>query len=911
MGKFRRGRNIHRVAVAVSGALFASAGVAAETAEPDALQEVVVTATRRNDVANKVPITMSAVTQEALDQEGIKTAADLTRIVPSLNTVANPGGGQQTFSIRGIVGSTGAATTSVYLDDVNLTKRANGGVAQNNGVLTPILYDLARVEVLKGPQGTLFGGSSEGGTIRFITPTPSLTDYSGTARAEFSTMGSRGARSFETGGAVGGPIIPDKLAFRVSAIKQEYGGWIDEYSAYTGDLIKKNVNTNIDWAGHAALLWQISDNTSALVSAYHVENKYEGGPGTTTAIYVGGARAPAGQTFTTQGRCITNNTRTAPLAQPNGAPAAAFIPTNVACTSAAAVPGTVYFRPGVTYGPFPQGQDVALATGIQYIEPATAQSDILSATLNFDLELMNVKLISSYLRDKGHSDTTGGEEFSSTTTGAGQFTTLDPAHRGFPLFAPFYAATGAGNTGLFDGTNKRNGMEEEVRFASAGGNRFNWVAGVYFSNATTEIGYNYLSSVANDDLVMQELYGPTFAGPAGNTSASAARYGVVNNAGYQAQLAASIQDREIAAYTEWNVWLIPDRLKAIVGARISGVELNYYQINYGQLSDRLPSSIGSVTQGHNSDSPLTPKYGLEYQLNDQSMIYATAARGFRAGGVNAQISQTICQTALSQIGITATDVPAAYKPDTVWSYELGGKFRLFDKLQLNLAAYRINWNDIQATTTLSCGQGFTSNGRRAESKGAEAQLVFQPLHQLSFYLNTGYTDAFYVDAVTGPPPTLPGVSPLPSFNAGDRFNIPPFQASTGGEFDLPFGSRSNSYLRIDYTYQNAYSSGATFGSSGYGSNYFAGHSPSQDQVNLRAGARLASGLDVNVFVFNLLDREKLLVAPLSPGGGGLSDGRGSCSPSSVNCSVYLSYNPFVGQLHQAPRRFGVQFNYKF
>ena len=907
MGNCHGGRGIHRIAVAVCGALCASVGVAAETAAPDALQEIVVTATRREDVVNRVPITISAVTQESLDQQGIKTAADLARIVPSLNTVANPGGGQQTFSIRGIVGSTGAATTSVYLDDVNLTKRANGGVAQNNGVLTPILYDLARVEVLKGPQGTLFGGSSEGGTVRFITPTPSLTDFSGMGRGEYSTMGSRSAPSYEAGGALGGPIIQDKLAFRVSAIKQEYGGWIDQYSAYTGALIKKNSNTSIDWAGRAALLWKVTDNVSAQLSAYHVENKAEGGPGSSTAIYVNGALAPAGQTFTTQGRCITNNTRTAPLAQANGAPAASFIPTNVACTSAAAVPGTVYFRPGATYGPFPQGQDISLATSIQSIFPATARSDIVSATLNFDLEGMNVKLISSYLGDKGHSDTAGGEEFSSTTTGAGQFTTVDTAHRGFPLFAPFYNATGSGNSGLFDANNKRNGVEEEARFASTGEGRFSWVAGVYFSNATTQVGYNFLSSVANDDLVMQQLYGPTFAGPAGNTSASTARYGLANTGGFQAQLAANIQDREIAAYTEWNIWLIPDRLRAIVGARYSGVELNYYQINYGEFSGRLASSLGSVTQGHSTDSPFTPKYGLEYQIDDRNMVYATAARGFRAGGVNAQISQTICETALNQIGITATDVPPAYRPDTVWSYELGGKFRLLDKLQLNLSAYRINWNGIQATTTLSCGQGFTSNGGRAESKGAEAQLVFQPLRQLSFYLNAGYTDAFYVDPVKGPVPTLPGVSPTPSFNAGDKFNIPPFQASTGGELDLPFGSRVNSYLRLDYTYQNAYDSGATFGSSGYGSNYFTGHSPSQDQVNLRVGARWDSGLDLNVFVFNLFDREKQLNAPLT----GFSDGRGSCSATSVNCSSYISYNPFVTQLFQAPRRFGVQLNYKF
>ena len=128
----------------------------------------------------------------------------------------------------------------------------------------------------------------------------------------------------------------------------------------------------------------------------------------------------------------------------------------------------------------------------------------------------------------------------------------------------------SGNTGLFDATNKRNGVEEEVRFASVGGTASTGSRASISPTPTTEVGYNYLSSVANDDLVMQELYGPTFAGPAGNTSASAARYGVVNNAGFQAQLAASIQDREIAAYTEWNVWLIPDRLKAIWARRYLG-----------------------------------------------------------------------------------------------------------------------------------------------------------------------------------------------------------------------------------------------------------------------------------------------------------------------------------------------------
>ena len=80
-------------------------------------------------------------------------------------------------------------------------------------------------------------------------------------------------------------------------------------------------------------------------------------------------------------------------------------------------------------------------------------------------------------------------------------------------------------------------------------------------------------------------------------------------------------------------------------------------------------------------------------------------------------SQTICQTALDNLGITAADIPPAFGPDTVKSYELGGKFRLFNRLQVNLAAFRIDWDDVQVTTTLTCGQGFTANGGRGAQPG--------------------------------------------------------------------------------------------------------------------------------------------------------------------------------------------------
>jgi outer membrane receptor protein involved in Fe transport len=167
----------------------AAASAANAQASNDALLlgDVVVTATRQADTVNRVPLSISAVTQRALDQQGIKNVSDLQRSVPAL-TVTGVTAGVATFSIRGIVSAGGATTptTGVYIDDVPLQKRSTQGVVQNNGTPSPPLFDLERIEVLRGPQGTLFGGSSMGGTIRFIQPQPSLTRWSANVRLEAS-----------------------------------------------------------------------------------------------------------------------------------------------------------------------------------------------------------------------------------------------------------------------------------------------------------------------------------------------------------------------------------------------------------------------------------------------------------------------------------------------------------------------------------------------------------------------------------------------------------------------------------------------------------------------------------------------------------------------------------------------------
>src|SRR5580692_2463576 len=163
-------------------ATFAGAAeqTAAEAASAPALEEITVTATRREESISRVPISITAMNQEMLDQKGIKDFADVARYTPG---VAFDTSQTNQISIRGISSSGGSGTTGIYIDDVPIQVRALGF---NSDDALVKLFDLDRVEVLRGPQGTLFGAGSEGGTVRYITTQPSLTKSSINAKVETS-----------------------------------------------------------------------------------------------------------------------------------------------------------------------------------------------------------------------------------------------------------------------------------------------------------------------------------------------------------------------------------------------------------------------------------------------------------------------------------------------------------------------------------------------------------------------------------------------------------------------------------------------------------------------------------------------------------------------------------------------------
>lgn len=188
-------------------------GEKAENNESAKIEEITVTATRREASADTIPVSITAYSQATMDEQGIKNIEDLSKYTPGLSFAPSKAGYINNIALRGVLSDVGASTTGIYIDDTPLQVRSKGVVTES---AFPQIFDLERVEILKGPQGTLFGTGSMGGTVRFITPEPSLDHFSGYARAEGGVIKGSDS-SYEVGAALGGPLIQNALGFRASA----------------------------------------------------------------------------------------------------------------------------------------------------------------------------------------------------------------------------------------------------------------------------------------------------------------------------------------------------------------------------------------------------------------------------------------------------------------------------------------------------------------------------------------------------------------------------------------------------------------------------------------------------------------------------------------------------------------------
>lgn len=241
----------------------------ASTGSRMVLEEVVVTATRQERSLKNVPLSIVATDQQSLDKQGVRSADDLMRLTPSVTfgqVGQFYGTGQTQISIRGLQSTSGVPTTGVYIDDTPIQSRT--GISPSLTNAYPKIFDLDRVEVLRGPQGTLFGTGSMGGAVRFITPDPVYVAPEFYARSEVNST-QHGGTGYEMGLAGGAPIIEDALGFRASVWHQKEGGYIDRLDRASKEVTERDINSEESNVGRIALGWQATDNLTITPSVLY------------------------------------------------------------------------------------------------------------------------------------------------------------------------------------------------------------------------------------------------------------------------------------------------------------------------------------------------------------------------------------------------------------------------------------------------------------------------------------------------------------------------------------------------------------------------------------------------------------------------------------------------------------------
>lgn len=553
---------------------------------------------------------------------------------------------------------------------------------------------------------------------------------------EGSTL-SHGSSGYEFAAAAGGPIVTDKLGVRLSGLIRHNPGYVDLVNYRNGAVFHQDADQGDDLGLHLSALYKASDRLSLNYSSYYAKNETDGGAGNPTKPL------PAGFTITTPVTC-TNRVRPPTLV-------GSFTPAAVPCPAGGQTTPTVFVRPAATYGfGYLDGYNsLAPNDGSGKLQPNKTVTFTNSFSLQYDFDAVSVKSITSYIYDK-------------TSSGAGalaviannQGTSLYPASvRGFHLFSGTTA-----EYAQISAYNKRHGIQEEIRISSLNEDAaLTWVAGAYFSEAKTNILYTICCS---EEATYQAFWGIS----------QATRYGFPD-APLLSTLDAEFTDKEAAAFAEASYKVTP-RLKLTGGLRYSKVGLDFTQLFYGIIPSRPITDPYSLSRGTIDESPLTPKLAAQFQLAPDQMVYAIAAKGFRAGGVNTAINPTLCTPGLAILGLTINDIPQTYDSDSVISYELGGKFRLLDgRLQVNVAAYQIDWTDIQVTVVpQGCGQGWAQNGGKAVSKGVDVEIQYRPIQPLMLSLTAGSGVAKYTEDVIVSKAGAATTAKL--FNAGDRIDVP-------------------------------------------------------------------------------------------------------------------------------------------
>ncbi len=713
----------------------------ADTAPVD---QIIVTAQRRSETIQNVPMTLQALTGATLSEYNITNFNDILKYTPNV-TFASNGPAQGAIFMRGLsTGFAGGQSTgtiapfpnvAIYLDDQSMQFPA-----RNADVY---LADMERVEVLEGPQGTLFGGGAEAGVVRYITNKPKLDKWEGHIEGSFGgTDGGAANGSFNA--TVNIPVIKDTLAIRATIYDDHHGGYIDnvassftrqptdsgaikynfspnssnqsnggQYNNYA--LAQKNYNPIDYTGGRIEALWDVTPDWNLLVTESYQHIDAEG----TFATY------PLGSNFQTLGPLQTTT----------------FTPSynkDTYWNSAWTVNGKI-------------GDWKLVYTGAYMTRHIETQQDY-----------------SNYSR-----------------TGAGYYYQCTGSATGFGT-----GATNCYSPIAYWHDNIRNTHHsEELRFSSPEGKRLRVIGGAYYEKFKIDdvMRFNYTGIPSCSNGVTTECVGDvqTYPGATANqpgAEPAGTTFGEDTQRGY----------RQYAFFGSVDFDILHN-LTATAGTR-------YYNYNEYELGSQFqtytscfqvpvcPISGGAGNHDIDADNDHVSYHGFKskaevsWKPREHTLIYALFSQGFRPGGFNRRGYYIFPD----QNGVLQYFRPVTYNPDKLTNYEGGIKTDLLDhKVQLNLSGYYMIWNNppinIYDPAAGFGNTSFQTNGPSYHIKGFEAQIVARPIQGLS--VQGGFT---YNDSKQSSAPLLTVDNPL-SVNNGKPLTSY-YNGATQVNVQSPFGN---------------------------------------------------------------------------------------------------------------------------
>lgn len=600
---------------------------AAESSQTNKIEEVLVTATKREQALRDIPASINALSGAALEEDGAQELADFLNQIPGITQ--NPlGTDQNRITIRGVGADTARLTTSqttaIMIGETSFSDPMFSAVSPD---VNP--FDLASVEVLKGPQGTLFGSSGLSGAVRYVPAKPEFGEWRLKLSGSVSQT-NEGDDSSSTSVALNIPIGGDyPLAMRVVHVERDVGGIID--NERNGEV---DIDSRDQTSQRVLLAWEPTDKL--LIDAMYMEQR--------------SFADEMAYSSDTDGELVRST----------------------------------------SYGPSWQETafDIANLTAT-YITPF---ADIVVTTSR----------ISKFLDQ--HLDATRLVNNASLI------------------------GTEVARIQLFQDV---EGDTQELRLVSNHGGPIKWIVGGFSLNYTQFFSTTLLNQSSSNLLPL----GANILPPVVLT-----------------EITADLEAREIALFTDVS-WAFSPDWEVSLGLRDYRSVVNGAVVGSGAIILVATASPEYSNVARISESGLNPKASITWTPFDELMVYASASKGFRMGGI-----QTIADT-------PTTDVPPIFKSDTLWNYEIGARMSwLEDTLITDLTIFQIDWDEPQMVQRTPDNLfNIIDNVGSAEVDGAELAVNYlTPLDGLTLQVSAAYTDAYTTEDFNSPDGTpVPEGTPLP------------------------------------------------------------------------------------------------------------------------------------------------------